>query len=435
MKIGIRKTSIKRSIKARTTGKLKRQVKKAVNPLYGKKGMGLVNNPKKAVYNKVYNKTTIGVSDIVSGSHTTKSSSTSVTNVSPSTNTSPIVWKVCGFLMKFLAVACAVIFGLPGLFAGMFPLLIFAVIAAVAMWKLGSSWSKKEATEDSVEPLYTQDIHVPATTEESVEPPHTQNIHAPTATVQLSAYYAERFLAENCDPTPVDLGKYANSSVGFTNWDNYDITALNPATKRKNKRRYKAVGEEHIVRLAEKEGLTNVEITAILPHDMPTEKQVSYARDLGINLPSGVCKEDVSAILSRVLDSNHIVKEVQVSTDLVRSYVAPLKSPTNEFALFACEKGVCFSAYIGEVALLSNVLYTLELRDKLAFYAYCVVCSRDGERIGNLLNSALCSQFYQFADDTINLEPVVRSLEGREVEDYLSPHKGTLVYKEAAKYV
>lgn len=34
-------------------------MKKAVNPLYGKKGMGLINNPKKAVYNKIYNKVTV----------------------------------------------------------------------------------------------------------------------------------------------------------------------------------------------------------------------------------------------------------------------------------------------------------------------------------------------------------------------------------------
>ena len=72
MKVGLRKPSIKKSVKARTTGKLKRSVKKAVNPLYGKKGMGLVNNPKKAVYNKVYNKTTIGVNSL-SGTSSTKS--------------------------------------------------------------------------------------------------------------------------------------------------------------------------------------------------------------------------------------------------------------------------------------------------------------------------------------------------------------------------
>ncbi|WP_275434825.1 hypothetical protein [Brevibacterium ravenspurgense] len=36
-----------------------------MNPLYGKKGMGWVNNPKKALYNKVYNKTSIGLGDIL----------------------------------------------------------------------------------------------------------------------------------------------------------------------------------------------------------------------------------------------------------------------------------------------------------------------------------------------------------------------------------
>lgn len=57
MKVGIRKPNIKKSIKARTTGKLNRKIKSSINPLYGKSGMGVINNPKKALYNKVYNKT------------------------------------------------------------------------------------------------------------------------------------------------------------------------------------------------------------------------------------------------------------------------------------------------------------------------------------------------------------------------------------------
>lgn len=59
MKFGFRTPNLKKSFKARTTGRLKRQVKRAVIPGYGKKGMGYVKNPKKAVYNKIYNKTTI----------------------------------------------------------------------------------------------------------------------------------------------------------------------------------------------------------------------------------------------------------------------------------------------------------------------------------------------------------------------------------------
>lgn len=65
MKMGVRKPSIKKSISARTTGKIKRSIKKSVNPLYGKKGMGYINDPEKAVYNKVYDKTTIGAKDIL----------------------------------------------------------------------------------------------------------------------------------------------------------------------------------------------------------------------------------------------------------------------------------------------------------------------------------------------------------------------------------
>lgn len=58
MKIGYRKPNMKKRIKSRTTAKAKRAVKKAVVPTYGKKGTGIYKNPKKAVYNKVYNKTT-----------------------------------------------------------------------------------------------------------------------------------------------------------------------------------------------------------------------------------------------------------------------------------------------------------------------------------------------------------------------------------------
>ncbi|NSV57670.1 hypothetical protein FKY79_13585 [Enterococcus faecalis] len=64
MKVGMRKPSIKKSISGRTTGKAKRKLKKAVIPGYGKKGTGFIKNPKKAMYNKVYNKTTFSFWDL-----------------------------------------------------------------------------------------------------------------------------------------------------------------------------------------------------------------------------------------------------------------------------------------------------------------------------------------------------------------------------------
>ncbi|MCC3870274.1 hypothetical protein [Terrisporobacter mayombei] len=64
MKFGMRKPSLKKSIKARTTGKAKRALKKAVIPGYGKKGTGWLKDPKKAAYNKVYKKTTFSIFDL-----------------------------------------------------------------------------------------------------------------------------------------------------------------------------------------------------------------------------------------------------------------------------------------------------------------------------------------------------------------------------------
>lgn len=66
MKVGVRKPSIKKSVKARTTAKVKRKVKKAVIPAYGKKGTGIIKDPKKAIYNKIYNKTTISIAPTIS---------------------------------------------------------------------------------------------------------------------------------------------------------------------------------------------------------------------------------------------------------------------------------------------------------------------------------------------------------------------------------
>ena len=63
MKFGLRTPSLKKSISARTTGQLKRAVKRAIIPGYGKKWIGLLH-PKRAMYNKVYNKTTFSIFDL-----------------------------------------------------------------------------------------------------------------------------------------------------------------------------------------------------------------------------------------------------------------------------------------------------------------------------------------------------------------------------------
>ena len=64
MKFGMRKPNFKKSIKSKTTGKVKKAAKKAIDPVYSKKGVGYVKNPGKTVKNKIYNKTTFSLWDL-----------------------------------------------------------------------------------------------------------------------------------------------------------------------------------------------------------------------------------------------------------------------------------------------------------------------------------------------------------------------------------
>lgn len=59
MKFGIRTPSIKKSISARTTGKIKRKFKRLTVPFYGRKGVGFIRDPIKSLKGKIYRKTTI----------------------------------------------------------------------------------------------------------------------------------------------------------------------------------------------------------------------------------------------------------------------------------------------------------------------------------------------------------------------------------------
>ncbi len=64
MKFGMRKPNLKKAIKSRTTGAIKRKAKSSINPIYGKKGIGFVKNPKQATKNKIYKKTTFSFWDL-----------------------------------------------------------------------------------------------------------------------------------------------------------------------------------------------------------------------------------------------------------------------------------------------------------------------------------------------------------------------------------
>ena len=66
MRYGMRKPSWKKSLSARTKGRATRAIKRAIIPGYGKRGMGIFH-PKRAIYNRVYRRTTFSIFDLAKG--------------------------------------------------------------------------------------------------------------------------------------------------------------------------------------------------------------------------------------------------------------------------------------------------------------------------------------------------------------------------------
>lgn len=246
--------------------------------------------------------------------------------------------------------------------------------------------------------------------------------------------YVDRLLARNEGIPLVDLDGYICPSGGFVNWATYEVVGKNINTNRKNKRRYDAKSEDHAIKQAETDGLTGPYNIVAIKHEDPSDNQIQYLRSWGVSVPIGASKADASAILSRLEDETETVSEKKVSHNTTEERVRLLPGPTPDFARFADGMGIRFSRYIGKAALFDKTIYGLDGRDRIAFYAYCIICSQKKTEIGDLRKSEYFDRLYTFADTAAKDPPLLRSIEGRSANDYLNPHKGSVAYKAVAEY-
>ena len=130
MKVGVRKPSVSKRVKARTTGRAKRAVKKAVIPYYGAKGIGIIKNPKKAVYNKVYRKTTVGVDDFVAVAASNNGRKRSKANEEYANQANPKNLKAVSIILIILSVFFFMVAAV-GLLAEVYSLLLIGLISGV----------------------------------------------------------------------------------------------------------------------------------------------------------------------------------------------------------------------------------------------------------------------------------------------------------------
>lgn len=81
------------------------------------------------------------------------------------------------------------------------------------------------------------------------------------------------------------------------------------------------------------------------------------------------------------------------------------------FFEFVSDMHIPMSYYMGSERGYNTLFYQLELRDKLAFVAFCVWRHIEGSANENMNSSRYKHIFYQFADEVISDDAVLRSLE------------------------
>lgn len=142
-----------------------------------------------------------------------------------------------------------------------------------------------------------------------------------------------------------------------------------------------------------------------------------------------VCQYDASEILGR-----------QYSNDSV---------PNPELISYATECGMKFSYYIGKKALYDRIFRTLEPKDKIAFFVFCVYRFTTDDRRGNLNTHPYRDLFYTFAEENMANESFIKSMNKYSGEKlrYFGPltingitsydggSKDTIAYKTAKAFL
>ena len=148
----------------------------------------------------------------------------------------------------------------------------------------------------------------------------------------------------------------------------------------------------------------------------PTEKQLNYATDLGIEVVSGMTKSDLSAVIARVVDED-------------------FENPSIGLLKYAQENGEAPSPYLGLADAVAIAKWHLKDPELCAFYLYCAYCSQLRMPIDNLNDSDLSEKIRAYGIEMSEDQKVVNSIRNRPSKDSVRPNKKTAAYAAAAKYI
>lgn len=173
----------------------------------------------------------------------------------------------------------------------------------------------------------------------------------------------------------------------------YKIKGKGKATGRKRRRIYFAASETEAIKLAEDEGTLVEEITEI-PPEPPTERQIDYAKDLGISIPVNATKNDLS--------------------DLISLKVARDKPAAERHKRFGRMYGLEFTDYIGKKDLFGRIQAVLIVpgreKELLSWFTFRVYRELAGGADNTPISRPDDPIIQEIAEELLTDEKIIKSI-------------------------
>ena len=210
-----------------------------------------------------------------------------------------------------------------------------------------------------------------------------------------------------------DIGGYVSPSGGFVNYGRFCVAGTNSSTGRKNTKRYEVQTENDARAAAAADGLVDPLTVQVEQQIPPTDRQMDYALELEAMIPDGVCKDDVSAIISRITDKDE-------------------EAPDPGLSRYAHACGVKFSRFVGAKALLGYMVGQLQGAARAELYAYAVYRQEKGGSFSDPRRLPVYDALRACGAAVAEDPALMKSLEDRDVYDFAGPNRGTKIYKAVA---
>lgn len=210
-----------------------------------------------------------------------------------------------------------------------------------------------------------------------------------------------------------DVGGYVSPSGGFVNYARFRVVGMNAATGRKNTKRYEVRDEAAARAAAAADGLSDPIDVQVEPMPEPSDRQMDYALELEAMIPEGACKDDLSAIISRITDEDEA-------------------APDPGLSRYAHDVGVMFSRFVGREALLGYMVAQLKGEELATLYAYAVFLQEKGGAFSDPRRLPVYDALRSCGRAAAVDPALMKSLEDRGVDDFRGPNRGTKIYKAIA---